>query len=105
MAEPGEPARTPDRRRADLERLSPGTGIGARLDRGAWSALSQGAPGTWSWPRALGTVALALVLAVVIYFTFYREIAFVIGLALVYAYLLVRARVVHERYLHRAASR
>ena len=101
----GEPSRPPDGRQADLERLAPGTGIGARLDRGAWSAMSQGAPGTWSWPRALGTVALAMVVGVVIYVTIYREPAFLIGLALVYCYVLVRARVAHERYMRRTASR
>jgi hypothetical protein len=105
MSGPGERRRPAQGRQADLERLAPGTGIGARLDRAAWSALSQGAPGTWSWPRALGTVVLAMVLAVVIYLTIYHEPAFVVGLALVYGYLLVRARVLHERFTRRAPSR
>jgi hypothetical protein len=105
MSGADEGKRTVGGRQAELARLSPGTGIGARLDRAAWSALSQGAPGTWSWPKALGTVGVAMVLAVVIYVTFYRELAFVIGLGLVYGYLLLRARVVHQRYVHRQASR
>ena len=105
MSGADEGKRTVGGRQAELARLSPGTGIGARLDRAAWSALSQGAPGNWSWPKALGTVGVAMVLAVVIYVTFYRELAFVIGLGLVYGYLLLRARVVHQRYVHRQASR
>jgi CHASE2 domain-containing sensor protein len=105
MSGAGDGKRTPAGRQAELQRLAPGTGIGARLDRAAWSALSQGAPGTWSWPKALGTVALALALAVVIFVTFYHELAFVIGLGLVYGYLLLRARVAHERYIHREAPR
>src|SRR6266487_1951182 len=85
-------------RQAELERLVPGSGIGARIDRGAWSALSQGAPGAWSWPRALVTVGLAMALGVVIYFTIYREPAFMVGLALVYGFLLFRARTIPQRY-------
>jgi hypothetical protein len=92
-------------RQADLERLAPGRGILARIDRGAWAALSQGAPGTWSWGRALATVALAMACGVVIYLTVYREPAFLVGLALVYAYLIYRARAAHERYRRRAAPR
>jgi uncharacterized membrane protein YccC len=92
-------------RQAELERLAPGGGLAARLDRGAWAALSQGSPGTWSWARAIGTVALAAVAAVVIYLTFFQEPAFLIGLGLAYAFLLYRARSVHERYLRREADR
>ena len=101
----GDRRRAAGGRQAELERLAPGGGILPRLDRGAWAALSQGSPGTWSWPRALGTVAVALAVAVVIYLTVYREPAFVIGLALVYAFLIYRARAVHERYLHGGAPR
>jgi hypothetical protein len=95
----GDQRRAPARgRQAELERLAPGRGLGARLDRGAWAALSQGAPGSWSWGRALGTIAIALAVAVVIYLTLYREPAFLIGLALAYALLVYRARTIDRRY-------
>src|SRR4051812_34332061 len=54
-------------RRAALEELAPGSGIVPQIDRGAWMALSQGAPGTWSWGRAAITLGLAAVLVVVLY--------------------------------------
>jgi hypothetical protein len=85
-------------RQAELERFVPGSGLGARLDRGAWSALSQGAPGSWSWPRALATVALAMAIGVVIYLTVYGEPAFLVGLALVYAFVVYRASTIERRY-------
>ena len=90
-------------RQAELERLAPGAGIMPRIDRGAWAALSQGPPGTWSWGRAIGTVVLAMICGVVIYLTIYREPAFLVGLALVYGLVVLRARVAHERYLRRAS--
>jgi hypothetical protein len=105
MSPLGDRRRAAGGRQAELERLAPGDGIVARLDRGAWAALSQGPPGTWSWARALGTVALALLVAVVIYLTVYREPAFVIGLAVVYVLLIFRARTIHERYLHGGTTR
>lgn len=92
-------------RQAELENLAPGGGILPRIDRGSWAALSQGSPGTWSWGRALGTIALAMVCGVVIYLTIYRQPAFLVGLAIAYGFVLLRARVAHERYLRRAASR
>jgi hypothetical protein len=90
--------------RGGRKRIAPGGGIGARLDRGAWAALSQGPPGSWSWPRAIGTIAVALAVAVVIYLTVYREPAFVIGLALVYAFLVYRARTIPGRYRSAASG-
>ena len=94
-----EAARNP--RQAELERLSPGTGLGARIDRGVWLALSQGPPGSWSWPRALGTAALAIAVGVVIFFTAYREPAFLVGLVLAYALVIGRAYGAHRRYVAR----
>jgi hypothetical protein len=93
-----DPRRAPSPRQAELERLVPGGGLGARLDRGAWSALSQGTPGKWSWPRAVGTVALAMAIGVVIFLTVYRELSFLVGLALAYGFLLYRARTIDRRY-------
>jgi len=91
-------------RRAELEELAPGTGLLARFDRGAWAALSQEAPGSWSWPRASGTIVLAAVAALVVYVTVYNDLAWVFGLAIAYALLLWRARVAHAEYLRRSAG-
>jgi hypothetical protein len=91
-------------RRAELENLAPGTGVRVLFDRGAWSALSQGAPGTWSWSKAVLTIGLSIGVAIVIYLTVYREVAWLIGLALAYAVLLWRARRVHADYLDRRGS-
>jgi hypothetical protein len=91
-------------RRAELEELAPGTDLRARIDRGAWAAFSQEAPGTWSWPRAAGTIVLAAVVALIVFVTVYSDVAWVIGLALAYALLLWRARAVHSAYLRRSGS-
>jgi len=88
-------------RQAELERLSPGSSLGARLDRGVWMALSQGPPESWSWPRALGTAAVSIAIGVVIFLAAYREPAFLVGLALAYALVIGRARGAHRRFLER----
>jgi CHASE2 domain-containing sensor protein len=88
-------------RRAELERLVPGTSIEARVDRGAWAAMSQGAPGAWSWPRAAGTLALAALAGAAIYLTVFAEPAFLFALAIAYAFMFWRARVAHVEYLRR----
>jgi hypothetical protein len=88
-------------RQDELQRLSPGSSLGARLDRGAWLALSQGHPGSWSWPRALGTAALSMALGVVIFLTAYREPAFLVGLAIAYGLVIGRAYGAHRRFLER----
>jgi hypothetical protein len=88
-------------RRSELERLSPGSSLGARIDRGVWLALSQGPPEEWSWGRALGTAAVSIAIGVVIFFTAYREAAFVAGLVLAYALVIGRAYGAHRRFLAR----
>ncbi len=89
-------------RREQLEELVPGTGWRAQFDRGAWAALSQGAPGTWSWTRAAMTLVAAAALVVVLYLAVDRSIDWVIGVAIAYAILLWRARTVHASYLGRS---
>jgi hypothetical protein len=89
-------------RRAELQELVPGSGLQVQLDRGAWAALSQEAPGVWSWPRAALTIGLGVGAAIIVYLTVYPEIAWVIGLALAYAFLLWRARKAHADYLRRS---
>ena len=89
-------------RRAELEELVPGSGLQAMIDRGAWSAMSQEAPGTWSWPRAIATLALAAIVAAIIFVTVSSEVDWVVGLAIAYALLLWRARVAHAAYLRRS---
>jgi hypothetical protein len=80
------------------------SGIGAKLDRGAWVALSQLPEGGWSWPRAIVTIVAAMACAVIIYFTVYPEPAFIIALAVVYAILVFRARTIPLRYQGPAGS-
>jgi hypothetical protein len=94
---------SPNARRAELEELVPGSGWRVQFDRGAWSALSQGAPGTWSWGRAAITLALAAVLVIVLYLEVDDSVDWVIGIAIAYALILWRARVAHAAYLRRAA--
>ena len=89
-------------RREELEELVPGSGVGAQIDRGAWMALSQGAPGTWSWSHAGMTFGVAAVLVAILYAAVDSSIDWVIGIALAYAVLLWRARTVHAAYLRRA---
>ena len=74
------------------------SGLGARLDRGAWAALSQPADGPWSWSRAIVTIVAAMLCAVLIFVTIYREPAFIAALAFVYALLVFRARTIELRY-------
>jgi hypothetical protein len=99
IEEPKTPWRNP--RQSELERLSPGPSIGARLDRGVWMALSQGPPESWSWGRALATAALSIAIGVVVFLTAYREPAFLVGLALAYALVIARAYGAHQRFLAR----
>ncbi len=91
-------------RRAELEELAPGSSLWAMIDRGAWSALSQEAPGTWSWTRAMATFALAAVVAAIIFFTVYSQVDWVIGLVIAYALLLWRARTANAAYLRRSEA-
>jgi Flp pilus assembly protein TadB len=74
------------------------TTLGARLDRAAWAALSQDRSGVWSWPRAIVTIVGAMVCAVIIYVAVYPEPAFIAVLALVYVFLVYRARTSERRY-------
>ena len=74
------------------------TSLGARLDRGAWAALSQPPNGVWSWQRAIVTIVGAMGCAVIIYLTIYPQPAFIAVLAVVYAFLVFRARTVERRY-------
>lgn len=69
------------------------------LDRAAWKAMAQEDPARFSWPRALLTVGAGIVLAMIIYATFFPSITFVVGLAVAYAFLLWRAHSVHIRHL------
>jgi hypothetical protein len=68
------------------------TDIGARLDRAAWAALSQDRSGVWSWQRAIVTIVGAMICAAIIFVTIYPQPAFIAVLALVYAFLVFRAR-------------
>lgn len=76
-------------------------GVLGWIDRGAWLALSQGQPGTWSWPKAIATIVIAAIAGVVIYATAFPEAAFLIGLAIAYALVLWRARSLYERSVTR----
>ena len=71
----------------------------AWFDRGAWAAMAQDDPAQFSWPKALITIVAGVVLALVIYATFFESIAFVAGLALAYLFLLWRAWTVHARHV------
>ncbi len=81
-----------------IELAASKTGLGARLDRGAWAALSQPQDGGWSWSRAIVTIVAAMACAVIIYLTVYPEPAFIVALAVVYVVLVFRARTIPLRY-------
>lgn len=85
------------RRRLDAV-LEPG--VLGWIDRGAWSAMAQDDPARFSWAKALVTVVAGIVIALVIYATFFESVIFVVGLAVVYAIALWRARSLHDRYVH-----
>jgi hypothetical protein len=86
------------------DRMAEAPGLGAKLDRGAWAALSQTPRSAWSWPRAIVTVGAAMTCAGVIYVTVYPQPAFLIALAVVYVLLVFRARTVEHRYGGTAGS-
>jgi hypothetical protein len=98
-----ERRRIVEERRARQRELVP-DGRLAWVDRGAWAAMAQEEPGVWLWPRAIATVASAMVLAVVLFFALDLGWPFLVGLAIAYGFLLWRARVVHNRYVERTAS-
>lgn len=74
------------------------------LDRGVWAALNQGPLGTWSWPRAITTIAVAAVCGAIIYIAAYPQPGFLVGLAIAYLLVLYRARVVYRRYAEQSGS-
>jgi hypothetical protein len=76
-------------------------GLVGWIDRGAWLAMSQGERGTWSWPKAVATLVIAAILGVVIYAAAFSEPAFLVCLAIAYAFVLWRARTVYERSVTR----
>jgi Flp pilus assembly protein TadB len=90
-----------EERRRQQQDLVPGSGFAATMDRGAWSALSQGPPGTWSWRRALGTIAVTMAVAALLVAFVYPEPTVLVGLAIAYGLILWRARRVHLAYLER----
>jgi hypothetical protein len=89
---------------AGVELVGAERGLGARLDRGAWAALSQPPTGGWSWSRAIITIVAAMACAMVIYLTIYSEPAFIVALAVVYVILVFRARTIPLRYGKSAGS-
>ncbi len=82
-----------------MEEATAGLGVAGWIDRGAWAAMAQDDPATFSWQRALITVVAGIVLALVIYATFFESVSFVVGLAVVYAITLWRAYSLHNRYV------
>jgi len=71
----------------------------AWFDRRAWAAMAQDDPARFSWPKALFTIGAGIVLALVIYATFFPSVSFVVGLAVVYLFLLWRAWTMHSRHV------
>jgi len=94
-----ERKRVLDERREKLAGAVPSSGVFAWFDRSAWAAMAQDDPAHFSWPKALVTIGAGLVLAVIIYLTFFESPSFVAGLALAYLFLLWRAWSVHRRYV------
>ena len=95
---------TREERLAWQRELVPGTGLRAWFDRGAWGATGQGRPGTWSWPRAIGQMAIALVLITVLVIVFDTGPASIAGLAIAYVWFILRARSLHRDYLERRGA-
>jgi hypothetical protein len=89
-----------EERRSRVEEATAGFGIIGWIDRGAWAAMAQDDPATFSWQKALITVAAGIVLALIIYATFFESVSFVVGLAIVYAITLWRAYSLHNRFVY-----
>jgi len=94
-----ERRRALEERRERLAGAVPERGLLAWCDRGAWAAMAQDDPARFSWTKALTTIGAGIVLAFVIYATFFPSPSFVVGLAVAYLFLLWRAHSVHRRYV------
>jgi hypothetical protein len=99
---PGEEKRAQQRQWQD--ELARGAGATGWLDRGAWGAAGQRAPGTWSWPRALMQLALTVVGIVLVTLVIDISWATVVGVTIGYAALIARAHALHRRYLRGAGG-
>jgi len=73
----------------------------ARFSRGAWAAMGQRAAGTWSWPRAVASLAGGLAIGALVFYLLDGSIAGYAGLVTAYLLMLYRARHLHSRYLER----
>ena len=94
-------AETREERQRQLEEVVPGSGLGARMDRGAWAASGGTGPGRWSWPRALLQAGGAFAVLVVLSLVVEVEYTVFIGLGLAYVFLIARGYRIHRRYLER----
>jgi hypothetical protein len=88
-----------EERRRRLAGAVPGNGPLAWLDSNAWAAMAQDDPARFSWAKVAITIGAGLVLAVIIFLTFFDSPSFLIGLSLAYLFLLWRAYSVHRRYV------
>lgn len=93
-----------DERRRRLSGAVPERGFLGWLDRSAWAAMAQEDPARFNWRNALLTIGAGIVLAVIIYLTFFESPSFVVGLAVAYLFLLWRAHRVHVRYVRSRAG-
>jgi hypothetical protein len=84
---------------AEQQKVAPGTGVVAYLDRSAWAMTGSRTAGEWSWRGPLlgaGSMAVTAVLLVVLVNI---DVSTMVIAAAVYVAFLVRGRYVHLRYL------
>lgn len=99
MSRADDRKRVLDERRQKLAGAVPERGFLGWFDRSAWAAMAQDDPARFNWRNALLTIGAGIVLAMIIYLTFFPSPSFVTGLAAAYLLLLWRAHRVHVRYV------
>lgn len=86
--------------RAEQEKVAPGTGFVAWVDRTTWSFGGAEKAGEWSWTNAMIAFVTFVVVAIVIGADAGAAIGGFVALSL----LLARGHSVHRRYVKRAAG-
>lgn len=87
--------------RAEQEKVAPGSGFVAWIDRTTWSFGGAEKAGEWSWSNAVVAFVIFAVVAIAIG----ADTPAAVGGFLVLAVLLARGHQVHLRYLRRSSGR
>jgi hypothetical protein len=85
--------------RAEQQKVAPGTGLVAYLDRSSWAITGSRTAGAWSWRGPLLGVGSMIVTAVALVALTQVTVSTMVIAAAVYVAFMVRGRQVHLRHM------